>query len=195
VVTIAVPIPSGFLGFWTAFIKAFGEHLATLTGITSVQAAGLGDQAEMTLSLPTTGTWTGVGVTTSSLLSGCKQVPTAWHKWLPAPVPSAVAIEEPLGLGGSDVLGSLIPWVHSNFKTETWVQQNALKASTPFLVVMLSSGISIPTWIQDTSLLHHIVFAPAAPPDWGANAVIIGIAVVLCAAGAVRFNRRDLQGE
>jgi ABC-2 type transport system permease protein len=64
-----------------------------------------------------------------------------------------------------------------------------------FLVVMLSSGISIPTWIQDTSLLHHIVFAPAAPPDWGANAVIIGIAVVLCAAGAVRFNRRDLQGE
>jgi hypothetical protein len=131
VVTIAVPIPSGFLGFWTAFIKAFGEHLATLTGITSVQAAGLGDQAEMTLSLPTTGTWTGVGVTTSSLLSGCKQVPTAWHKWLPASVPSAVAIEEPLGLGGSDILGSLIPWVHSNFKTETWVQQNALKASTP----------------------------------------------------------------
>jgi ABC-2 type transport system permease protein len=64
-----------------------------------------------------------------------------------------------------------------------------------FLVVMLSSGISIPTWIQDASLLHHMVLAPAAPPDWGANAVIIGIAVVLCAAGAVRFNRRDLQGE
>jgi len=64
-----------------------------------------------------------------------------------------------------------------------------------FLVVMLSSGINVPVWIQDTSLLHHIVFAPAAPPDWGSDAVILAIAAALCAAGAVRFNRRDLQGE
>jgi ABC-2 type transport system permease protein len=64
-----------------------------------------------------------------------------------------------------------------------------------FLIVMLSSGINLPGWIQDTSLLHHIVFAPAASPDWGTNAVILGIAAVLCAVGAVLFNRRDLQGE
>ena len=64
-----------------------------------------------------------------------------------------------------------------------------------FIIVMLSSGINLPGWIQDTSLLHHIVFAPAAPPDWGTNAVILGIAAVLCTVGAVLFNRRDLQGE
>jgi ABC-2 type transport system permease protein len=64
-----------------------------------------------------------------------------------------------------------------------------------FLIVMLSSGINIPSWIQDTSLLHHIVFAPAASPDWGTNAVVVGIAAVLCAVGGVLFNRRDLQGE
>jgi putative exporter of polyketide antibiotics len=64
-----------------------------------------------------------------------------------------------------------------------------------FLIVMLSSGINLPGWIQDTSLLHHIVFAPAAPPDWETNAVLLGIAVVLCAIGAALCNRRDLQGE
>jgi ABC-2 type transport system permease protein len=64
-----------------------------------------------------------------------------------------------------------------------------------FLIVMLSSGINLPGWIQDTSLLHHIVFAPAAAPDWGTNAVVMAIAAVLCAVGALVFNRRDLQGE
>jgi ABC-2 type transport system permease protein len=64
-----------------------------------------------------------------------------------------------------------------------------------FLIVMLSSGINLPGWIQDTSLLHHIVFAPAASPDWGTNAVLLGIAVILCAIGAGLFMRRDLQGE
>jgi hypothetical protein len=129
--TIAVPTSSVFLGLWTTFIRALGAHLATLTGITSVQASGLGDQGEMILSPPTSGTWADVGVTTASLLAGWKQVLTAWRTWLPAPVPSALAIEEPLGLGASNVLETLIPWVHSKFKAAMWIQQNALKASTP----------------------------------------------------------------
>jgi ABC-2 type transport system permease protein len=64
-----------------------------------------------------------------------------------------------------------------------------------FLIVMLSSGINLPGWIQDTSLLHHMVFAPAASPDWGTNAIILGIAAVLCGVGAMLFRRRDVQGE
>lgn len=64
-----------------------------------------------------------------------------------------------------------------------------------FLIVMLSSGIKIPDWIQDTSLLHHIVFAPAASPDWATNLVVLVIAAGISAAGGVLFIRRDLQGE
>ena len=83
----------------------------------------------MTLSPPTTGTWADVGVTTASLLAGWKQVLTTWHASLPPSIPSALAIEEPLGIGVSNVLG-LIPWIRSHFGSKVWVQQNALRAAT-----------------------------------------------------------------
>jgi hypothetical protein len=130
VVTIAVPTSICFLDDWTTLIAALGAHLATLTGVTSVQASGLGDQGEMTLSPPTSGTWADVGVTTASLLAGWKQVLNTWHTFLPASIPAALAIEEPLGIGVSDVLGPLIPWVHSHFGASVWIQQNALRATT-----------------------------------------------------------------
>jgi hypothetical protein len=130
VVTIAVPTSTCFLNDWTTFIAALGAHLASATGITSVQASGLGDQGEMTLSPTTSGTWADVGVTTASLLAGWKQVLTAWHTSLPASIPSALAIEEPLGIGVSNVLATLIPWVHSHFSSKVWIQQNALRDTT-----------------------------------------------------------------
>ena len=130
VVTIAVPTTTCFLNDWTTFIAALGAHLASATGVTSVQASGLGDQGEMTLSPTTTGTWADVGVTTTSLLAGWKQVLTAWRASLPASIPSALAIEEPLGIGVSNVLPTLIPWVHSHFGSKVWIQQNALRATT-----------------------------------------------------------------
>ena len=131
VVTIAVPTSTCFLDDWKAFITALGTHLATASGVTSVQASGLGDQGEMTLSPTTSGTWADVGVTTASLLAGWKQVLTAWRSSLPTSMPAALAIEEPLGIGVSNVLAPLIPWVHSHFKSKVWVQQNALRATTP----------------------------------------------------------------
>jgi hypothetical protein len=130
VVTIAVPTTTCFLNDWTTFVAALGAHLASATGVTSVQASGLGDQGEMTLSPTTTGTWADVGVTTTSLLAGWKQVLTAWRTSLPASIPSALAIEEPLGIGVSNVLATLIPWVHSHFGSKVWIQQNALRATT-----------------------------------------------------------------
>ena len=131
VVTIAVPTSACFLNDWTTFIAALGAHLTSLSGVTTVQASGLGDQGEMTLSPPTTVTWAHVGVTTKSLLAGWKQVLTAWRTYLPSSVPAALAIEEPLGLGVSNVLAPLIPWVHTHFNSKVWVQQNALRATTP----------------------------------------------------------------
>lgn len=80
-----------------------------------------------------------------------------------------------------------------------WPRQTVIVAYTvlgwSFLIVMLSSGINLPVWLQDTSLLRHIVFAPAAPPNWSNNGIITAISLVMCAVGVSRFQRRDLQGE
>ncbi len=64
-----------------------------------------------------------------------------------------------------------------------------------FLLEMISSGIKINHWILDTSLLNHIVFAPAASPNWATNLILIGIALVLGIIGFISFNKRDLANE
>jgi ABC-2 type transport system permease protein len=64
-----------------------------------------------------------------------------------------------------------------------------------FLIVMLSSGLNLNHWLLDTSILHQVALAPAADPNWVTNAVLVGIGAVLCAAGTIVFNRRDLQAE
>jgi ABC-2 type transport system permease protein len=64
-----------------------------------------------------------------------------------------------------------------------------------FLISMLSSGLNLNHWILDTSVLNHVVFAPAANPRWSTNIILTAIAVVLCAVGSLVFCRRDLQTE
>jgi ABC-2 type transport system permease protein len=64
-----------------------------------------------------------------------------------------------------------------------------------FLIIMLSSGLNLNHWLLDTSVLHHVAFAPAVSANWTADAVLVVISLVLCLAGALRFNSRDLQGE
>ncbi|HEY5152691.1 MAG TPA: hypothetical protein VII55_01830, partial [Candidatus Saccharimonadales bacterium] len=64
-----------------------------------------------------------------------------------------------------------------------------------FLISMVSSGISLNHWILDTSILNQVVFAPAVNPRWGTNAALVALSLVLCAAGAILFNRRDLAAE
>jgi ABC-2 type transport system permease protein len=64
-----------------------------------------------------------------------------------------------------------------------------------FLIEMISSGINLNHWILDTSILNHIVFAPAASPRWSTDGLIIIIAIILCGIGAIIFNRRDLATE
>jgi ABC-2 type transport system permease protein len=64
-----------------------------------------------------------------------------------------------------------------------------------FLVIMLSSGLNLNHWLLDTSILHHVAFAPAVNANWGADTVLVVIGLVLCLAGALRFNTRDLQAE
>jgi ABC-2 type transport system permease protein len=64
-----------------------------------------------------------------------------------------------------------------------------------FLISMVSSGLNLNHWILDTSILNQVVFAPAANPRWGTNAVLVAISLALCAVGIILFNRRDLQPE
>ncbi len=64
-----------------------------------------------------------------------------------------------------------------------------------FLIEMLNSGISINHWILDTSILNHIVFAPAANPRWSTDYIIILIASILGTLGTLAFNRRDLESQ
>jgi ABC-2 type transport system permease protein len=63
-----------------------------------------------------------------------------------------------------------------------------------FLIVMLASGLNLNHWLLDSSILHQIAFAPAVNANWGTDAVIVVIGVVLTIIGVFRFNSRDLQG-
>jgi ABC-2 type transport system permease protein len=64
-----------------------------------------------------------------------------------------------------------------------------------FLIEMLSSGLSLNKWLLDTSLLHHIALSPATGINWQTNEIIIGLGLILCLIGALRFNSRDLAYE
>jgi putative exporter of polyketide antibiotics len=63
------------------------------------------------------------------------------------------------------------------------------------MIDILSSGINFNHWILDTSILNHMVFAPASSPNWSVNIIMIGIALVLGVIGITGFNQRDLASE
>ena len=50
-------------------------------------------------------------------------------------------------------------------------------------------------WLLDTSLFHQMSSAPAVPPHWEANAVMVALAIASSTIGGFAFARRDLQGE
>lgn len=64
-----------------------------------------------------------------------------------------------------------------------------------FLLIMLSAGLVLNHWFLDSSILHHINFAPAANPDWSTDIKMICLAILLGCIGGFVFNRRDIQSE
>jgi ABC-2 type transport system permease protein len=64
-----------------------------------------------------------------------------------------------------------------------------------FLVAMLASGLNLNHWLLDSSLLHQIVLAPASHANWAVDVVVVGLGLLLCIIGSLRFNDRDLQNE
>ena len=50
-------------------------------------------------------------------------------------------------------------------------------------------------WLLDTSVFHQMASAPAASPNWAANAVMAAVGAACALLGCAAFNRRDLQGD
>jgi ABC-2 type transport system permease protein len=49
--------------------------------------------------------------------------------------------------------------------------------------------------LLDTSVFHFMASAPAVPPDWRADGVLVAVGVVAAVVGGAVFVRRDLRGE
>lgn len=64
-----------------------------------------------------------------------------------------------------------------------------------FVVDVLKSLFSLNDFIDKTSLLHYVSFAPTKAPDWSTFAWLISIGFVLIAIGIYSFTQRDIAAE
>jgi ABC-2 type transport system permease protein len=64
-----------------------------------------------------------------------------------------------------------------------------------FVVDVLKSFFSLGDFIDKTSLLHYVSFAPTKSPDWSTFAWLVGIGLVLMAIGIALFTKRDIVTE
>ena len=63
-----------------------------------------------------------------------------------------------------------------------------------FLVEIVGASLGASRWLLDTSLLHHLARAPAAPVRWDSAAILVAVGLAAAAIGAIGFIRRDLKG-
>lgn len=63
-----------------------------------------------------------------------------------------------------------------------------------FIVEIIGADLRVSGWLLDTSVLHHIARAPAAPVQWDMAAILAGLGIAAAIAGAAAFTRRDLAG-
>ena len=62
-----------------------------------------------------------------------------------------------------------------------------------FLIELLGGVVHANHWLLDTSVLFHMVPAPAANPDWASAAVITGVGLIGAILGGVALKSRDLK--
>lgn len=63
------------------------------------------------------------------------------------------------------------------------------------LVVVIGGIGAVSPWVLDTSVFHQMASAPAVPPHWAADGVMVAIGVASALIGGIAFNRRDLRAE
>lgn len=61
-----------------------------------------------------------------------------------------------------------------------------------FMIEIAAGAVSLNHWVADTSPLHQMAPAPAAPIDWTSTAAMAALGVLALAAGAEAFRRRDI---
>jgi len=80
-----------------------------------------------------------------------------------------------------------------------WVPRAAviagsLPATGGFLLLVIADSVSAPGWVREISPFAHLASVPLSAADWTATSVMTALAVALAVAGAVGYQRRDLQG-
>jgi len=63
-----------------------------------------------------------------------------------------------------------------------------------FVVETFAAAFDSNHWLRDTSPVLHIAPVPAADPNWGAAAWLVGLGLLAAVVGIARFTRRDLAG-
>ncbi len=62
-----------------------------------------------------------------------------------------------------------------------------------FLMEMIGTLLNFNHLLLNTSILHHMALLPAAEPRWATTGLMLGVAVVMAAAGIARLNYRDIE--
>ncbi|MDA8287192.1 MAG: hypothetical protein M0014_01865 [Actinomycetota bacterium] len=62
------------------------------------------------------------------------------------------------------------------------------------LIVIVGGFGTLSHWVLDTSVFHHMAFAPGVAANWQASGIMIGVGAAAALAGGMAFRRRDLQG-
>jgi ABC-2 type transport system permease protein len=62
------------------------------------------------------------------------------------------------------------------------------------LLEFIGGPLKASHWLMDTSVLFHMLPAPAVDPDWIGAAVLTALGAGLAVLGAVLFDRRDTTG-
>jgi ABC-2 type transport system permease protein len=64
-----------------------------------------------------------------------------------------------------------------------------------FLIEIGGGFFSSNHWLLDTSLYHHLAYAPAVEPDWTSAGIMTLLAALACAGGLIGLRVRDLETE
>jgi putative exporter of polyketide antibiotics len=64
-----------------------------------------------------------------------------------------------------------------------------------FIVDVLKSFFSLGDFIDKTSLLHYVSFAPTKAPDWSTFAWLVGLSIIMVCIGVWAFSQRDIVSE
>ncbi len=102
---------------------------------------------------------------------------------------NAIALTGPIFLlvGIGTVLYGLLPRIAaiSMYAVIIWA----------FVVDVLKSFFSLGDFIDKTSLLHYVSFAPTTAPDWSTFTWLCGLSIVMVCVGVWAFSQRDIVTE